>query len=177
MVVWLTYEEACMRRVRGRGWRVAVAALWLCAACGDDGVALTEGGTGTSGGTTTDEPPTTTVTPTTDTSTTDTSTTTVPTTTDSSTTMPVTTGDTTTTSDTTTGDTTTGDTTTGDTTTGGVEVVGKSVTQTVNGGTVASSTNFRMVFTLGQPTASQGTYNSANFRLQGGLVGANGSPP
>ena len=56
-------------------------------------------------------------------------------------------------------------------------VVGKSVSQTVNGGTVASSDNFRMVFTLGQPTANQGTYKSANFRLQGGLVGANGSPP
>jgi hypothetical protein len=78
----------------------------------------------------------------------------------------------------TTGDTTTD--TTGDTTTdttGGSEVVGKSVSQTVNGGTVATSDNFRMVFTLGQPTSNQGTYKSANFRLQGGLVGANGSPP
>jgi hypothetical protein len=51
------------------------------------------------------------------------------------------------------------------------------VSQTVNGGTVASSTNFRMVFTLGQPTQSQGTYTSDNFRLQGGLIGANGNPP
>ena len=83
------------------------------------------------------------------------------------------TGDTSTTGDTDTG-TSTGTTTE---TTGGSEVVGKSVSQTVNGGTVASSDNFRMVFTLGQPTANQGTYKSASFRLQGGLVGANGSPP
>jgi hypothetical protein len=92
-----------------------------------------------------------------------------------------TTGDTTTdtTGDTTTG--TTGDTTTdttGDTdTTTGPEVVGRSVSQTVNAGTVATSPSFRMVFTLGQPTTNQGTYQSANFRLQGGLIGANGSPP
>jgi hypothetical protein len=56
-------------------------------------------------------------------------------------------------------------------------VVGKSVTQTVNGGTVASSPGFRMVFTIGQPTQNQGVYTSANFRLQGGLIGANGNPP
>jgi len=159
-----------------------VAALLLAGACGDDGVAVTEGGsgTGTSTGTTTEDVPTTdppTTTPTTDPTTEDVPTTTAvtvttttePTTTDTDTTT--TTGDTDTT---TTGDTTT-DTTTD--TTGGSEVVGKSVSQTVNGGTVASSDNFRMVFTLGQPTANQGTYKSANFRLQGGLVGANGSPP
>jgi hypothetical protein len=56
-------------------------------------------------------------------------------------------------------------------------VVGKSVSQTVNSGTVAQSANFRMVFTLGQPTSNQGIYTSANFRLQGGLIGANGNPP
>jgi hypothetical protein len=42
---------------------------------------------------------------------------------------------------------------------------------------VASSANFRMVFTLGQPTQSQGTYTSPGFKLRGGLIGANGSPP
>jgi hypothetical protein len=47
----------------------------------------------------------------------------------------------------------------------------------VNSGTLATSTNFRMVFTLGQPTQNQGTYTSASFRLQGGLIGSNGSPP
>jgi hypothetical protein len=56
-------------------------------------------------------------------------------------------------------------------------VTGRSVSQTVNGGTKASSANFSMVFTLGQPTTNQGVYNSANFRLQGGLIGANGNPP
>ena len=172
-----------MRRTgQSSGWRL-VAVLLLAGACGDDGVAVTEGGsgTGTSTGTTTEDVPTTdppTTTPTTDPTTEDVPTTTAVTvtTTTEPTTTTTTDTDTTTTGDT---DTTTGDTT-GDTTTettGGSEVVGKSVSQTVNGGTVASSDNFRMVFTLGQPTANQGTYKSANFRLQGGLVGANGSPP
>jgi hypothetical protein len=42
---------------------------------------------------------------------------------------------------------------------------------------VATSPSFRMVFTLGQPTQNQGVYTSTNFRLQGGLIGANGNPP
>ncbi len=175
---------------------VMVGAL-LSGACGDDGIAMTEGVTesGTSSGTT-DEPPTTTNTtpPTTTdptTETTDTPTTTP--TSDPSTTSPVTssTTDATTGTDTdttgqttgnTTGDTTdgttgtTGGTTTGDTDTGS-GVMGHSVSQVVNGGTVASSPNFRMVFTIGQPTQNQGTYTSDNFRLQGGLIGANGNPP
>jgi hypothetical protein len=68
--------------------------------------------------------------------------------------------------------------TTGDTdTTTGDGVAGRSVSQIVNGGTVATSPSFRMVFTIGQPTTNQGVYTSANFRLQGGLVGANGNPP
>jgi hypothetical protein len=180
-----------MRRTgQSSGWRL-VAVLLLAGACGDDGVAVTEGGsgTGTSTGTTTEDVPTTdppTTTPTTDPTTEDVPTTTAVTVT--TTTEPTTTtdghghdddGDSSSTTGETTTDTTTGDTTTDTTTdtTGGSEVVGKSVSQTVNGGTVASSDNFRMVFTLGQPTANQGTYKSANFRLQGGLVGANGSPP
>ena len=92
-------------------------------------------------------------------------TTVAPTSTDSTTT---TTGDTETTATTTTTDT---DSTTGD------PLVGRSITQTVNSGTVATSPNFRMVFTMGQPTQNQGVYTSANFRLQGGLIGANGNPP
>lgn len=169
------------RTVSVCGWNL-VAAL-LLGACGDDSVAATDGGSGSgSTGVTTEDIPTTdpppTVTPDTDAPTTTpvtvTETTDVPTTT-------VTDTDTSTTgTDTDPGTSTTGtDTDTGTTTdtTGGSEVVGKSVSQTVNGGTVASSDNFRMVFTLGQPTANQGTYKSANFRLQGGLVGANGSPP
>jgi hypothetical protein len=176
------------RAIMARDRWVQVLALGavLGAACGEDGVAVTDSASGTeSSGGTTDTSPTTTQTTV--------PTTTVPTTTDSSatdgtgtgtdttptTTSPVTTTDTDTTTgttDTTTGTTdTTTDSTTG-TTTGG-ELVGRSVSQTVNGGTVASSTNFRMVFTLGQPTQSQGVYTSNNFRLQGGLIGANGNPP
>ncbi|MCY1056880.1 hypothetical protein [Nannocystis sp. SCPEA4] len=97
---------------------------------------------------------------------TDSTTTEPPTTTETSTT---TTGDTDTTATTTT--TTDTDSTTGD------QLVGRSITQTVNSGTVATSPNFRMVFTMGQPTQNQGVYTSANFRLQGGLIGANGNPP
>jgi hypothetical protein len=59
----------------------------------------------------------------------------------------------------------------------GTPATGKSVSQTVNSGTVVSSRNFRMVFTMGQPTSNQGIYTSSNFRLQGGLIGANGNPP
>lgn len=55
--------------------------------------------------------------------------------------------------------------------------LGKSMTETVNSGTEATSTNFRMVFTLGQPAQTQGTYQSSNFRLHGGLIGANGEQP
>ena len=43
--------------------------------------------------------------------------------------------------------------------------------------TVEQSGKTLPVFTLGQPTQNQGVYNSANFRLQGGLIGANGNPP
>jgi len=166
---------------RNRWVQVLALGAVLGAACGDDDVAATDsaGGTESSSGTT-DTPPTTDPTL---------PTTTVPTTTDSSATdgtasatdtTPTTTVPTTGTTDTTIGttDTTAGTTTdtTTDTTTGN-ELVGRSVSQTVNGGTVASSTNFRMVFTLGQPTQNQGVYTSSNFRLQGGLIGANGNPP
>ncbi|WAS94132.1 hypothetical protein [Nannocystis punicea] len=107
----------------------------------------------------------------TDSTTTEAPTTTVaPTTTDSTTS---TTGDT----DTTTSTTTTSATDTDTGTTTGDPVAGRSVTQTVNSGTVAASPSFRMVFTLGQPTQNQGIYISDNFRLQGGLIGANGNPP
>lgn len=167
---------------RGRLGRAAALGVLLAAACTDDGVAMTDsaGGTESSSGTT--DNPTTVTTITTTPTTTDPTTTdpTVPTTTDTATdtatTSPVTTTDTTTgTTDTSTGTTDTTDTTT-DTTTGD-PVAGKSVSQTVNGGTVASSPGFRMVFTIGQPTQNQGVYTSANFRLQGGLIGANGNPP
>jgi hypothetical protein len=47
----------------------------------------------------------------------------------------------------------------------------------VSAGTFATSTNFKMSFTLGQSTPSQQTMRSTNFRMQGGLQGANGSLP
>lgn len=47
----------------------------------------------------------------------------------------------------------------------------------VSAGTFATSPNFKMSFTLGQSTPSQETMRSTNFRMQGGLQGANGSLP
>jgi hypothetical protein len=64
-----------------------------------------------------------------------------------------------------------------DSTTGDPALPGQSQAQLVNVGERMSSANYQMVFTLGQPSQLQSTHNSANYRLQGGLVGANGSPP
>lgn len=47
----------------------------------------------------------------------------------------------------------------------------------VSAGNTARSPSYRMVFTLGQPTQNQGKTTSPSYRLQGGLVGANGSLP
>jgi hypothetical protein len=153
-------------------------------ACGDDNVIVTESdagsgtGTGTSVGesSSSGDPPTTSQPPTTTeggmTLGTMSEATTTPTTGD--TTVGVDT-------DTSTTGTSTGDdsTSTGDTddTTTGVEVTGRSVSQTVNAGHLVQSPNFRLVFTMGQPTQNQATTSSPNFKLRGGLVGANGSPP
>jgi hypothetical protein len=52
---------------------------------------------------------------------------------------------------------------------------GPPATDLVSAGTVGKSPGYRMVFTLGQPSQAQGTMNSPSHRLQGGLVGANGS--
>jgi len=159
---------------RTRTWwgLVVLIAAFANSGCGDDVPITTETGTetGSSSGSTTTTTTTTEPT-TTEPTTTGPTTGTTATGTDSSTTV-TTTGPTTgSTTDATTGTSSTTDTTTGN------ELLGKSVSQTVNGGAVATSPNFRMVFTLGQPTQNQGTYTSTSFRLQGGLVGANGSPP
>lgn len=50
-------------------------------------------------------------------------------------------------------------------------------TETVTAGEVARSARYRMVFTLGQSTQNQGATRSQKYRMQGGLIGANGSPP
>ncbi|PCC71147.1 hypothetical protein SAMN02745121_04889 [Nannocystis exedens] len=175
------------RAARTRRCRAVLGLVWsagLAAGCADDTTAGTMSMSGTEGTTATTDAPTSTDSPT-STPTTDTPTTTHPvTSTDSSTTEPPTTTVAPTTTDSTTS--TTGDTdstttststSTTDTGTTGDPVAGRSVTQTVNSGTVATSPNFRMVFTLGQPTQNQGIYTSDNFRLQGGLIGANGNPP
>ena len=180
---------------RARGWALlGVLGSFFHVACADDSTAMTDtaDGSGTTGtttgtipgppttGTTAEPPPTTTMSVTsTDTGTTTTTTdpTTTTTTDPTTTTTDPTTG---TTTSTTTGTTSTTDPTDTDTDTDtdtGGELVGRSVTQTVNSGTMAVSPNFRMVFTMGQPTQNQGVYTSNNFRLQGGLIGANGNPP
>lgn len=50
-------------------------------------------------------------------------------------------------------------------------------TETVNAGGVAASPSYKMVFTLGQPTQNQQTTSSPTYRMQGGLIGANGTLP
>jgi hypothetical protein len=74
--------------------------------------------------------------------------------------------------------TTTGeDSTSDDTTTGGEAIPGQSISQLVSAGERSSSRNYTLVYTFGQPSPLQSTHDSANYRIQGGLIGANGSPP
>ncbi|WP_437946768.1 hypothetical protein WME98_38600 [Sorangium sp. So ce296] len=54
---------------------------------------------------------------------------------------------------------------------------GVAASDVVSAGEVVSSPSYRMVFTLGQPTQNQGKTTSPSYRMQGGLVGANGSLP
>jgi hypothetical protein len=54
---------------------------------------------------------------------------------------------------------------------------GQSAGQLVSAGTRSSSASYTVVFTVGQPSKLQSTHDSASYRLQGGLIGANGSPP
>ncbi len=54
---------------------------------------------------------------------------------------------------------------------------GPPATETVSAGQVSKNGSYTMVFTFGQPTQNQGTSTSPGHRLQGGLVGANGSLP
>lgn len=165
------------RHIRLGRWTLAV---WLLCSCGDDTVAVTDTASGSGTGTTQGDPSSTSDIPTTNpptSSSTDSgmtdgtaSATDTPTTPTTDTTQGVDTESTGTTGS-------TGDTDTTDTTDTGVEVTGRSVSQTVNAGHLVTSPNFRLVFTLGQPTQNQATTSSPNFKLRGGLVGANGSPP
>jgi len=54
---------------------------------------------------------------------------------------------------------------------------GPPATETVTAGEVCKSPSYKMVFTMGQPTQNQEKTTSTSYRLQGGLVGANGSLP
>jgi hypothetical protein len=54
---------------------------------------------------------------------------------------------------------------------------GPGASQLVNGGDTVKSPSYKMVFTLGQPTQNQSTTTSPGYRMQGGLIGANGTLP
>lgn len=62
-------------------------------------------------------------------------------------------------------------------TTGEPAVPGRTASQLVSSGTRTASRSYTLVHTLGQPSPLQSTHQSTSYRLQGGLVGANGSPP
>lgn len=65
-----------------------------------------------------------------------------------------------------------------DTTTGGPAAApGQTMSQLVTAGDRSSSASYVLVFTVGQPSQLQGSHQSPSYVLQGGLVGANGSPP
>jgi hypothetical protein len=60
---------------------------------------------------------------------------------------------------------------------GGELAGGVNATELVSAGHVAKSPSYRIVFTLGQPTQNQGKTTSPSYRMQGGLIGVNGSLP
>ena len=47
----------------------------------------------------------------------------------------------------------------------------------VSAGGVSTSSNYRLVFSMGQPSTNTGKMSSPSYRLQGGLIGATGSLP
>ena len=66
---------------------------------------------------------------------------------------------------------------TSDTTTGGESAANQTMNQLVSAGERTSSRSYTLVYTFGQPSSLQSTHQSANYTIQGGLIGANGSPP
>lgn len=60
---------------------------------------------------------------------------------------------------------------------GGGQSYGHPATEIVNGGERMKSSNYTMVYTIGQPSVHQGTAKSGKYRMQGGLVGATESLP
>ena len=60
---------------------------------------------------------------------------------------------------------------------GGTADNGVQATETVSGGTLSKSPNFKMISTFGQPTQNQGKTTSPGYNLQGGLIGAAAGSP
>lgn len=58
---------------------------------------------------------------------------------------------------------------------GGSSDNGAQASAFVNAGGKVKSANYQMVFTLGQSTQNQGRTASANYRMQGGIIGATGA--
>jgi hypothetical protein len=54
---------------------------------------------------------------------------------------------------------------------------GPGATDMVSAGNYIQSQKYKMAFTLGQSTQNQTKTTSSNYRMQGGLIGANGSLP
>ncbi len=60
---------------------------------------------------------------------------------------------------------------------GGQSAQGHPASGFVNAGDTVKSPHYKMVFTLGQSTQNQSKTTSKSYRMQGGLVGAEGSLP
>ena len=71
----------------------------------------------------------------------------------------------------------TGGNTGGGGTGGGTAQNGVQSSDLVNAGNQASSDNYKLTHTLGQPSQNQGMMTSPSYRMQGGLVGAMGTLP
>ncbi len=64
-----------------------------------------------------------------------------------------------------------------DSTTGAPMDPGHSAGQLVGAGQRMSTSSFTLELTLGQPSQLQTRHSSASYRMQGGLIGANGTQP
>ena len=66
----------------------------------------------------------------------------------------------------------------GGTGTGGApQSFGPPGTDFVSAAGIAKNSQYKLVFTVGQSTQNQGKMTNPSYRLQGGLIGANGSLP
>jgi hypothetical protein len=60
---------------------------------------------------------------------------------------------------------------------GGNAPPGHDATETANAGTVVKNAEYRMIFTLGQPSLGQQKAAAGGLRVQGGLIGATENTP